>query len=54
MLLHIKDTNVNYIRYGNEKGQTLVFLHGWGQNIQMMKPVADPFDKVQNQHILGL
>lgn len=38
-----KDIKINYIRYGNIKGDTLVFLHGWGQNIEMMKPVADPF-----------
>lgn len=43
MFLKIKDTEVNYIRYGKEEKQTLVLLHGWGQNIQMMQPVADPF-----------
>ena len=36
-----KDINVNYIRYGNIENQTVVLLHGWGQNIQMMKPVGD-------------
>lgn len=54
MLLHIKDTDVNYIRYGNAEGQTLVFLHGWGQNIQMMKPVADPFEEKFDLIILDL
>lgn len=43
MLLNIKDTDVNYIRYGKEKAQSIILLHGWGQNIEMMKPVADPF-----------
>ena len=36
-----KDININYIRYGNINNQTVVLLHGWGQNIQMMKPVGD-------------
>ena len=41
MNITIKDTRVNYIRYGNKKKDTVIFLHGWGQNIQMMKPLAD-------------
>lgn len=67
MLLNVKDTDVNYVRYGKENSQAIVYLHGWGQNIQMMKPVADPFqdkfdivilifqvmDKVVNQNTLG-
>ena len=40
-----KDTKIHYIDYGNKDGKTLVFLHGWGQNIEMMKPIADPFQK---------
>ena len=39
MLLNVKDTDVNYVRYGKENSQAIVYLHGWGQNIQMMKPV---------------
>lgn len=45
MFIKIKDTKINYIRYGNKKGKSIVFLHGWGQNIAMMKPVADPFEE---------
>lgn len=41
----INAVNIHYIRYGNPNGKTLVFLHGWGQNIAMMKPVADPFEQ---------
>ena len=37
----IKDISLNYIRYGNENGDTVVLLHGWGQNIEMMKPIGD-------------
>lgn len=31
--------NINYIQYG--RGDDVVLLHGWGQNISMMKPLAD-------------
>lgn len=37
--LNIKD--INYIQYGNSKGKDIVLLHGWGQNIEMMKPLGD-------------
>ena len=40
MIKHIKNVDINYIDYGKGKN-TLVFLHGWGQNINMMKPVGD-------------
>ena len=36
-----KNININYIRYGNPNSQTVVLLHGCGQNIEMMKPVGD-------------
>ncbi len=36
-----KNIDINYIRYGNKEKQAVVLLHGWGQNIQMMKPVGD-------------
>ena len=41
MLKKINDININYIQYGNEKSKTIVLLHGWGQNIEMMKPIGD-------------
>ena len=44
-MFEYKNIKINYERYGDKKGSTLVFLHGWGQNIQMMKPVADKFPK---------
>ena len=40
MIKHIKNVDINYIDYG-EGEKTLVLLHGWGQNIEMMKPVGD-------------
>lgn len=41
MQTKIKNVNINYIRYGNIDGDTVVLLHGWGQNIEMMKPIGD-------------
>ena len=43
MIKHIKNVDVNYIEYGNGE-KTIVLLHGWGQNIEMMKPVGDRLD----------
>lgn len=54
MLKKINDVNINYILYGNEKGKDLVFLHGWGQNIEMMKMLGDPFQKEYRITILDL
>lgn len=44
MLKNIKNTNINYIDYGTGK-DTVVLLHGWGQNIEMMKPIGDGLSK---------
>ena len=43
MQKRIRDININYIQYGNEKGKDIILLHGWGQNIEMMKPLGDNF-----------
>lgn len=40
MLKKIKDIDINYIDYGEGK-DTIVLLHGWGQNIEMMRPIGD-------------
>ena len=39
MIKHIRNVDINYIEYG--EGIDIVLLHGWGQNIEMMKPVGD-------------
>ena len=44
-MFEYKGVKVNYVRYGNPEGQSLVLLHGWGQNIQMMKPLGDALQK---------
>lgn len=37
--MKIKDVNINYVQYGS--GKDIILLHGWGQNIEMMKPIGD-------------
>jgi len=39
MIVRANNTDVNYIQYG--EGKDIVLLHGWGQNIEMMKPIGD-------------
>lgn len=41
MRINVKNLNINYIQYG--KGKDILLLHGWGQNIEMMKPIGDNF-----------
>ena len=54
MLIKIKDININYVRYGDLKKDTLIFLHGWGQNIAMMEPIAKPFYDTNDVIIVDL
>lgn len=39
MTINVKNVELSYIQYG--KGQDVVLLHGWGQNIEMMRPLGD-------------
>lgn len=39
----IMDVNLNYTFSNISSDTTMVLLHGWGQNIEMMKPVGDAF-----------
>lgn len=50
----INDVEINYINYGNKKGTNVVLLHGWGQNIEMMKPIGDGLEKDYNIYIIDL
>lgn len=43
MTINIRNININYIQYGS--GSDIVLLHGWGQNIAMMKPIGDRLQK---------
>ena len=48
------DIKVNYEYIDNKSKNTLVFLHGWGQNIQMMLPIANQFTKDNNVLVIDL
>ena len=54
MQMVVKDVNINYIYYDNKSKTSLVFLHGWGQNIEMMLALAKPFSKKCNVLIVDL
>jgi len=42
-VMEIDSLEINYYQEG--QGKDLVLLHGWGQNISMMKPIGDAFVK---------
>lgn len=52
MKIKIQDLNINYIQYG--EGKDILLLHGWGQNIEMMKPIGDKYKDNFNILILDL
>ena len=54
MIYKYKNININYTFYKNNSDKSLVFLHGWGQNIQMMMPIAKPFIKKYDTLIIDL
>ncbi len=45
---------IHYFYKNNQAKKTIVYLHGWGQNIEMMEPIAKPFCEDQNVLILDL
>lgn len=45
---------INYVRYGNKEGETIVLLHGWGQNIEMMRPIGEHFVKTKDIILIDL
>lgn len=49
-LIQIGNRNLNYVSYG--KGPDLILLHGWGQNIEMMKPLADHLQQFFHVYII--
>lgn len=54
MQIIYKNISINYSFYENESDVSLIFLHGWGQNIEMMMPLAKQFIKKYNVLILDL
>ena len=49
-----KEININYEYYKNNSNTYMIFLHGWGQNIQMMMPLATRFLKKHNVLVVDL
>lgn len=39
MTINIKDCSINYEQIGT--GKDIILLHGWGQNIEMIRPLVD-------------
>ena len=37
---------INYMDYGQDKKGVIVLLHGWGQNIEMMNMLGEPFKRI--------
>ena len=54
MTYKYKNIDVNYEYFDNKSEISLVYLHGWGQNIEMMMPIAKPFIKKHNVLIIDL
>lgn len=54
MIKSIKGIDINYIDYGEVEKQAIVLLHGWGQNIEMMKPIGDKMIKDNRVIIVDL
>ena len=52
MRINVKSIDINYIQYG--EGKDIVLLHGWGQNIEMMKPLGEKLSKKFRITILDL
>jgi Predicted hydrolases or acyltransferases (alpha/beta hydrolase superfamily) len=54
MKKNIMGINLNYVDYGVEDGNTILLIHGWGQNIEMMKGIGDSFSKEYRIVIIDL
>lgn len=52
--MNIDGIQLHYIRYGKKEGKKIVLLHGWGQNIEMMRPIGDAFLKTHEIIIFDL
>lgn len=53
-MFNYDDINIHYKDYGDKSKDAIVFLHGWGQNIQMMEPIANPLEKSHRLVIVDL
>ncbi len=53
-MFQYRNIKINYVFINNNSFKTLIFLHGWGQNIEMMEPIAKPFYEQYNVLIIDL
>lgn len=53
-MLEYKNIKINYKDFGASDGDAILFLHGWGQNIAMMEPIAKPLSKTHRIVIIDL
>lgn len=49
-----QNININYQELGDKEKEAIIFLHGWGQNIAMMEPLAKPLAKTNHIIIIDL
>lgn len=54
MQTKIMNANINYKFKDINSDTTIVLLHGWGQNIQMMEPIASKYEDKYNTLIIDL
>jgi pimeloyl-ACP methyl ester carboxylesterase len=54
MKMNIKNVKLNYVDYGTDEKGTILLLHGWGQNIEMMKPLGDAYSNEYRILIIDL
>ncbi len=53
-MFNYEGIKINYVDYGDKNKNSILFLHGWGQNIEMMKKIADPLKDNNRIIILDL
>lgn len=54
MQKEVMGTTINYAYQDKGKDITLVFLHGWGQNIEMMNPLSERYEEFYNTLVIDL
>ncbi len=52
--MKIMDVEINYIDYGPKDKEVILFLHGWGQNIEMMRKLGDGLSNTNRIIIVDL
>lgn len=53
-MFEYEDIKINYLEEGSKNKNAILFLHGWGQNIAMMEPIAKPFYDTHHVVIVDL